>query len=277
MMPNTDVMRSAQSYWNLAANTYEQDFTGTVIGQTRRSAVWRELMRNFRPGERILEINCGTGIDAVYLAERGVRVLACDISPRMIELAQERVVAAGYSDSVSLRVLATEEIAALRKEGPFDGAFSNFSGLNCVEDLTSVAKDLSRLVKPGGRTIFSLMGRFVPWEMAWFLGHGDIARAFRRLKSFNTFTVENKELRVRHLSVKEVARQFQPAFRLRNWKGVGITVPPSFLENWAQRVPRLIRTLAEFDRMLERIPMMRNMADCMVMEFERTESCGAAK
>ena len=32
MIPSTDMMRSAQAYWDLAANTYEEDFTGTVVG-----------------------------------------------------------------------------------------------------------------------------------------------------------------------------------------------------------------------------------------------------
>ena len=59
-------------------------------------AVWRELLRTFHPGQRVLEINCGTGIDAVSLGERGIRVLACDIAPRMIELA-----ALPFSTSVS--------------------------------------------------------------------------------------------------------------------------------------------------------------------------------
>src|SRR5580704_3200213 len=112
-MPSPDAIRSAQAYWDLAANTYEQDFSGTLIGQTRRAAVRRDLTRIFHPGQRVLEINCGTGSDAVFLAQRGIRVLACDIAPRMIQLARERVAAASLDDSVSLRVLPTEELAAL--------------------------------------------------------------------------------------------------------------------------------------------------------------------
>ena len=42
------------------------------------------LEKAFRPGDRVLEIGCGTGVDACFLAERGVKVLACDSSPQMI-------------------------------------------------------------------------------------------------------------------------------------------------------------------------------------------------
>jgi ubiquinone/menaquinone biosynthesis C-methylase UbiE len=273
-MPSPDAIRSAQAYWDLAANTYERDFSGTVIGQTRRAAVRRELVRIFHPGQRVLEINCGTGSDAVFLAQRGIRVLACDIAPRMIELARERVAAADLDDSVSLRVLPTEQLAALDNEPLFDGAFSNFSGLNCVEDLSTVASDLARLVKPGSRVLLGIMGRFVPWEILWFLAHLDAKKAFRRFQSSSTFSLEDGPLTVQRPSVNELVRIFAPTFRLLRWKGVGITVPPTFLEKWAGRVPRVVQSLAGLDRALERIPGLRSMADCAVIELECQPTLG---
>jgi len=268
-MPSPDAIRSAQAYWDLAANTYEQDFSGTVIGQTRRAAVRRELVRIFHSGQRVLEINCGTGSDAVFLAQRGIRVLACDIAPRMIELARERVATERLDDSISLRVLPTEQLAALSNEPLFDGAFSNFSGLNCIEDLATVGSDLSRLVKPGSRVLLGIMGRFVPWEILWFLAHRDTKKAFRRFQSSSAFSLEDGPLTVQRPSVNELTRIFAPTFRLVRWKGVGITVPPTFLEKWASRVPRAVQSLAALDRALERVPGLRSMADCAVIELER--------
>ena len=276
-MPSSDLTRSAQVYWDAAANTYEQDFSGTVIGKTRRAAVWRELFRAFRPGQRVLELNCGTGIDATFLAQLGIRVLACDISPRMIEIARQRVAAANLGELVSLRVLPTEELATLSGEQHFDGAFSNFSGLNCVEDLSTVATNLSHLLKPGAPAVFSLMGRFVPWEIVWFLAHGDPKKAFRRLQNSRPFSVGTGSLKVQHLSVKELSRLFAPSFRLLRWKGVGIAVPPSYLEPWARHVPRVVQSLANLDRAIERIPGLRGMADCTVLEFENQQLTDAAK
>jgi ubiquinone/menaquinone biosynthesis C-methylase UbiE len=132
--------------------------------------VWQELALAFRPGQRILELNCGTGIDAVYLAKKGVRILACDISPRMIEVSCQRAHAAEVSALIDFRVIPTEEIAVLPEEGPFDGAFSNFSGLNCVEDHSRVSRNLGRLLKPNamaGHTL--LIGRVVE-DHCWAQG-----------------------------------------------------------------------------------------------------------
>src|SRR5271154_2512994 len=124
---------SREAYWDRAAATYDRVFAGTLIGRTRRHSVWRDLDRIFRPGQRLLELNCGTGDDAIHLGARGIRVLACDISPRMIQLAREQAATAGLGAMLDFRVLPSENIEALQSEGRFDGAFSNFSGLNCVE------------------------------------------------------------------------------------------------------------------------------------------------
>ena len=73
-------MLRASPFDALAAD-YDRSFTASAIGQRMRAAVWRRLDTAFAPGERVLELNCGTGEDAVHLAERGVRVLATDVSP----------------------------------------------------------------------------------------------------------------------------------------------------------------------------------------------------
>ena len=69
---------SAQAYWDTVATTYDRDFGDSVTGRVNRRVVWRALDRAFKPGQRVLELNCGTGIDAVHLAARGIRVLACE-------------------------------------------------------------------------------------------------------------------------------------------------------------------------------------------------------
>jgi SAM-dependent methyltransferase len=266
---NPDSLRSAQIYWNAAADTYEQKFTGTIVGQVRRQAVWRDMERVFRPGERVLEMNCGTGIDAVFLAGRGVRVLACDIAPRMIELAQERADAADSEIRPDFRVLPTESISELEKDGPFDGAFSNFAGLNCVADLSQVAKDLGKLLKPGARFLMCMAGRFVPWEIAWYLAHGNPRQAVMRLHDQKIDFPGTAGLRVQRPAVAQITKQMGVHFRLLKWKGVGITVPPSYMEHWARRFPKLIGHLAEIDQRIGGLPLCRSMADGTLLEFER--------
>jgi SAM-dependent methyltransferase len=264
---------STQPYWNKAAATYDRVFAHTLIGRAERNTVWLELGRLFHSGQRILELNCGTGIDAVHLAESGVRVLACDIAPRMIEKGRKRLGSTKLSELVEFRVLPTEEIAVLRPEGPFDGALSNFAGLNCVGDLSGVARSLGQLLKPGAQVLLCMLGRFAPWEMAWYLAHGNPGKAFERFKSGGTVRQVDDHVTLRHYhpSVAAIARMFTPEFRLRGWKGMGIILPPPYLESWARRFPKVLDRLAGADRWVGRVPLLRGMAGHVLLQFERAE------
>ena len=248
------------------------DFANTLIGRAQRESIWREIGKVFTVGQRILELNCGTGIDAVFLANRGVRVLACDIAPRMIELAQTRANSMKGSRMIDFRALATENIEVLGKESLFDGAFSNFSGLNCVDDLPTVAQKLVRLLRPGARLALCMIGRFVPWEIAWYMAHGNPRRAFLRFKKVTLGHIgEGAVVSVRYPSVRKLASIFSPGFRLRKLQGIGITLPPSYLEHWAQKFPWVVNRLATLDRRIGCLPLLRSMGDCVLLQFERTE------
>ena len=261
--------RSAQSYWDIAAENYDQVFPYTLIGRAQREAVWRELETIFSSGQRVLEINCGTGIDALHLAEQGIRILGCDISPRMIQLARHRSDSSKYGELIDYRVLPTEDLAKLTGEGPFDGAFSNFSGLNCVQDLSAVASNLARLLKPGATVLLCIMGRFCLWEIAWYLTHGDPRKAFRRLRSGSTGGHrENATVNVYHWSVSKVAQMFAPDFRLRRRIGVGVSMPPTYSEHWVRHFPKVFDGLVRTDRWLGRVPVFRSMGDCVLLQFE---------
>jgi SAM-dependent methyltransferase len=273
------------------AADYDRSFTGSRVGTLMRQAVWRRLDTRFGPGDRVLELNCGTGEDAVYLGRRGVRVLATDIAPAMLDVARAKVARAGLEDVVEVELLAIEDLARRRagKEtsgqdkssqdacslspdlpvplsGPFDGALSNFGGLNCQADLRGVAAGLAGCLRPGALALLCVMGPLVPWEWAWFLLRREPARAFRRLRRGG---VGWRGLTIRYPSIGAVRRAFAPAFRLRRASAVGALLPPSYAEGWAARHPRLLAHLARWERRLETLPPLPWLADHYLLELER--------
>ncbi len=251
------------------ADTYDQVFTDSLVGKTQRAQVWGEMDNLFGPGQRILEINCGTGADALHLAQRGVKVVACDASARMVAVARQRLSQAGLLDFVAFRDLPIERIDLIQDQGPFDGLVSNFAGLNCVTDLNTVAIQLAALLRPGAKALLCLFGRWCLWEMLWYAAQADLGKAFRReRRNLVTTTVGP----VRYHTVEEVKRQWAPHFRLIGWQGVGVVVPPSYLEPWAQRCPRLFQTLATTDSWLRRVRLARAFGDHILLTFERCPS-----
>src|SRR5215813_1000905 len=162
------------------AEIYDDIFTHSIIGRAQRDAVWRTVLDTFNPGARILEINCGTGEDALFLARHGMTVLACDASERMIAVAEHRRAIEAPDSSVEFLLLPTEQFGDLNGLGPFDGVFSNFSGLNCVDNLGRVARTLAGLVRPGGLLLLCFSTRCCLWETFWFVANAEFAKASRR-------------------------------------------------------------------------------------------------
>ena len=259
--------------FDAVADEYDAHFTNSMIGRAQRESVWLEMDRLFHPGQRVLDINCGTGVDALHLAARGIHVVACDASREMVAVARRRREASPYGDHVDLRILAIEQIGELEQEGSHEGVLSNFAGLNCLADMRRVAGDLARLVRPGASVILCLFGRFCLWEMVWYFLQGDIKKAFRRFRGKGVIAnlAPGHSVLVRYPSVRSLCRDLGGYFRLVSWKGVGVAVPPSYLEPWAARFARLFNFAARIDPFLGRCRGFRALADHVVVIFERVE------
>ncbi len=255
------------SPFDTLAATYDDDFTHSAIGRRMRGAVWRRLDSHVRAGDRVLELNCGTGEDAVHLAARGVTVLATDVSPAMLEVTRGKAQRRGLTARVTVRQLAIENLApALQNEAPFDGVLSNFGGLNCVTDLAAAAAGLAPVVRPGGWVLLCVMGPLVPWEWAWYLGHGQVRTALRRLRPDG---VAWRGLTIRYPAAGTLRRAMGASFQLRRLSAIGALVPPSYVEPWARRHPHWLALLDRLERRAETWPPLPWLADHYLAEFER--------
>jgi SAM-dependent methyltransferase len=248
------------------ATDYDRSFTTGAIGRRMRAAVWRRLDAAFRPGERVLELNCGTGEDAVYLAQRGVRVVATDVSPGMLAIAHKKVLRAGVADRVDLVQLRIEDLPCRPISGSFDGVLSNFGGLNCVDDLSGPARGLAGMLRPGARALLCVMGPAVPWEWGWHLARGQPRTAMRRLRRDGALW---RGLTIRYPSIRAVRHAFAPHFVQRRVAAIGALVPPSYVDDWASRHPRLLAALDRCERRAETMWPLPWLADHFLIELER--------
>ena len=180
------------------APEYAALWSETSRGQAQREQVWKELDGRFHSGDRVLDLGCGTGDDAVHLKARGVEVLGIDSAAGMIEIARARGVVA--------RRLAIEDIGLLQAK--FDGAISNFGALNCVADLGAVSRELSRLVRPNGTLALCVMSRYC---------FGDWRHVFQRWSGHTQW----RGIDVYYRSARSIAREFAPAFECTRSVSIG--------------------------------------------------------
>jgi hypothetical protein len=131
-----------------------------------------------------------------------------------------------------------------------------------VADLGAAAEALGSLLRPGAPLLLCVMGPLVPWEWLYFLGRGEPRKAFRR---FARGGVEWRGMTVRYPSIGTLRRTFAPWFRCDRVAAVGALLPPTYLEAWTVRHPRLLATLDRWERRCERL--LPWMADHYLMEL----------
>lgn len=246
------------------AESYDRQFTRTRIGTAMRAAVWARCGAHFRPGDQILEMNCGTGEDARWLATQGMQVLATDISPAMIEVSRAKLAAVPQAPAVTFQTLAWEHLGTLAA-GPFDGMLSNFGGLNCVADLEGAALRLAEKLRPGAVAILCIMGPRVPWEWLWFLSRGRPGSAFRRMRGPRQWS----GIAIRYPTIGATVNAFAPHFRLLRAGAIGALLPPPYTEKSLGRYPRVLAALEHLERRWEEKWPLPQLADHYLLELER--------
>jgi SAM-dependent methyltransferase len=253
------------------AGDYDLEFTESPLGRDLRAIVWNRLAVNFKPGDFILELNCGTGEDAVWMAKKGIRVLATDVSAEMLKSTAQKATANGVAGMIEVRHLDISRPETLPSDLRFDGVLSNFGGLNCVGDLRPVASILGERVVPGGRLVLIYMGRYCAWEIAWHCLHLRPITAFRRLRLKGAAArVGSEMLQVWYPTARPMHRVFEPWFSPRRVTGLGVFLPPTYLAHWISDRPRLYRFLGRIERSLASSFPFTSFGDHTICEFERT-------
>ena len=211
-----------------------------------RNKVYSHVMCYIPRGARVLELNAGTGTDAVELAQRGYCVHATDIAPGMLNRLQEKVSHLGLQNRISMEArsfLSLEDIPG----APFDAVFSDLGGLNCVPNLTPVIQQLPNVLKPGGIVTWVLMPHICLWEIAEVF-RGNFSLAFRRLSRDKVrANLEGLSFDVYYFSARQVMRWFGKDFELLALEGLSVITPTAESKNFAKWHPHLYRTLNWLD------------------------------
>jgi ubiquinone/menaquinone biosynthesis C-methylase UbiE len=270
---NSNNASPAADAFDSLATEYDSIWTRGVVGIQQREQVWQGILPLFHAGQRVLEIGCGTGVDAVCLARNGIYVHATDVSPRMLAMARDRIGREGLENRITIERRSIEELSGLEEPGGFDGAFSDFGAFNCVRDHRSAALSLAGLIRPGGKLALCLMNRFCLWETLWCLAHCQPSKAFRRLSagergveaSLNSY----HRFPVFYPAAGRLIAGFRQNFDPVSSSGIGVLVPPSCMEAWALKRKRMFDKLALLDRYLRHRPVLRGMGDHRLFIFTR--------
>lgn len=255
-------LRETRAAFDSVAADYDGPRGNNSLIQDMRAEMWRWLDGVFLPGSRLLDLGCGTGLDAVRMARRGHHVVATDWSTEMVARTAARAQQQSLRDRVVARAVGAHELERLGGAGTFDGVYSNLGPLNCIPELAAVSHACARLLRPGGTLVFTVIGRFCPWEIAYYLRRRRWARAkVRFARNVVPVGLNHHTVWTRYYSPREFYRAFEREFRLVHYRGLCVFVPPPYLTSVAERHPRAYERLWRLDRCTAGWPLLRSIGD----------------
>jgi ubiquinone/menaquinone biosynthesis C-methylase UbiE len=264
-------LRDTQEAFDSVAADYDGPRGNNMLIQDMRAEMWRWLDTTFAPGSRLIDLGCGTGLDAIRLAKQGHYVTATDWSPRMIERTADRAARETVTQNVRAIAVGAHELHRIDGQSQFDGAYSNLGPLNCVPDLSVVAEQCARLLKPGGALVFTVIGRICPWEIGHYVLERNWARVRVRFsRDMEPVRMNKRIVWTRYYSPREFYRAFEPQFTLGHCRGVCVFAPPPYLTSVREKHPGLYARLWRMDRRMAGWPMLRSMGDhFLIVMFRR--------
>ncbi|HEY7510402.1 MAG TPA: class I SAM-dependent methyltransferase [Vicinamibacteria bacterium] len=197
--------------------------------------VLQERMRaRFRPGTRVLNLGCGGGEDALWLASFGASVLGLDPSEAAVQRARRAGIAAGVGTRVRFEVRRADELRV--QDGSFDGAFAAPGALAGVE-LPVAGRALAAVLREGAPVLVSVSAP-----------RPALARLGARQRA---------------------QRSLGPAFAWRRGFGIGVVLPGGASSTWAARSPHAFAALALLERFARDAPVWRDLGDHLILDGAR--------
>ena len=256
-----------ETSFDKAATNYDTDFTHSVIGKLQRNWVYFHVSKKLKSVKTLLEINCGTGEDAIWLALKNIQVTATDVSRKMIEMGKSK----SNTNNPNFIQVNINEIQSQFSNEKFDLIFSNFGGLNCLSksELTRFFNSSRYLLSDKGKLALVIMPKNTLWEQLYFVMKLDFNNAFRRKKEFAIANVDGEKVTTYYYNPKDILTLSRNDFAILDTKPIGFFVPPSYLESFFNNKPKLISFLNTLEKIITNQSWLSKYADHYLIVLEK--------
>lgn len=261
---------AAEMAFSKQAPVFDELYGRNSMISYKRERVRNHVLQFIGPGSSILELNAGTGEDAIYFARMGHRVHATDVSPVMLDYLKEKLSANSDLENVSTELCSFNRLENLLHRGPYDHLFSNFAGLNCTPDLGRVLDDLPPLVKTGGFITLVIMPKLCLWELL-LVFKGKFKTAFRRFSGKNgtTAKIEKKFFHCWYYNPSFIQHRTRDSFECVQTEGLCSLVPPSYFDDFDRKNPKLFRLLSKAEKKFGRSWPWKNVGDYYIITLRK--------
>lgn len=224
------------------AENYDKHIFGNPMNLWLRNRSLNYLFQTFKPGEVILELGCGTGTETISLAKYGSKVIAVDVSSKMLSVLQKKATTAGLSDLIIPVHARPYDLKEKLKRNGFeriDGAYSTYGAINTEPRLASLFQDLHSIIKPGGSLLLGVWNKYCLYEM---LGYSLKLKPSMAVARFRNPVPVGKSrfcISSNAYSVSSLGKHLGNLFKLRKVFGVEMLLPASNLTKYLPPEPLL--------------------------------------
>ena len=269
-METSDVLRDTQLAFDSVAMDYDGALGNNALVQRIRARTMAVVMRSVPSACNLLDLGCGTGLDTAHLASAGYFVTAVDWSSEMVRRTKERINKENLQDKAEVKHLGFHQLDEFPSEF-FDGVYSNLGALNCAPGIEDVAVSLSKIMKPGAKLIFSVIGRICPWEWMYYIMKGQWHRANLRFqRGLVPVPLNGRTVWTRYYSPLEFRNPFENAgFHLVSLRALGLFIPPPYMIRFAESHPNMIEVLQNLDDRIGHWPILRSVGDHFLIVLQK--------
>ena len=264
-LPNEQLTAEA---FNRQSSVFDELNAGNCIETYMRTKVRAHVEAFLPANSKILELNAGTGIDAVYFAGKGHSVHATDVASSMQGTLKHKVAEAHLEHLITAETCSFTQLAQLQKKQEYDAVFSNSGGLNCTPHLQTVLQSFSPLVKKGGTVTMAIMGRYCLWEMLHVF-RGNFKLALRRLKNGADAHIEGVHFKCWYYQPSYVINALKQEFNVVRVEGLCTFVPPSYFENFPTKHPGLYKRLVKMEEKYSTTFPWKNIGDYFIITLQK--------
>lgn len=268
---NPDQFALVTEAFTRQSSNYDQYEEGNHILKWMRQQVRNHALEFLKPGDKILELNSGTGIDAEFFAEKGFRIHCTDLSDGMVDQMNKKFSSEKYSDKVTIQQCSFIELDKVGDK-KFDFIFSNFGGLNCIPDLNEVTKIFPSLLNNKGKVCLVIMPPVCPWEIVQCV-RGKFKFAFRRLNKNGTLAnIEGIIFTTFYFTPGDVMKALGKNFKLQKLEGLAVFTPIPQMTNFSKKFPRLIKALNKLDEKFAGLFPLNRIGDHFILTAKYIQS-----
>lgn len=269
MNVSANSFQTVNKAFTLQSPGFDVDDLSNPVLIDMRKQIYAHVHRFLKPGVKILELNAGTGIDACYFAKMGHYVHATDLSDGMIRQLQIKSAEPALRNLLSVQQVSYDHLNEVSHSG-FDFVFSNFGGLNCIDDLSKVTTHLPELLSPGAYITWVIMPPLCFWEIMGIV-KGNFSASLRRFKKGGVMAhLEGQYFPAWYHTLHTVKKAFGTNFRFIRSESLGILSPQPHHFKLVQKYPLLYRLLRKLDSMVRNVYPFNRWGDHIIITFQYT-------